>query len=228
MILIAEIGNNHFGDLEKAKELISAAQDSGATRVKLQAFLAKDIKSGSMPTEFYEQCAFTMDEYLELIRYGEEKRIEVFYSIFSPELNELKFGQRSKKISGKQTIKLIESGQYMDFPYTFISFPKTHLYHAIDLQLATPLYVTEYLPIDPELFRLDYLKAIMCGRPYGYSDHTPGIRACELAARVYGARVIEKHFTMEKDMKFKGVIFRDTVHGATPKEFAKLAKSLKI
>lgn len=228
MILIAECGNNHFGDFEKAKEMVMAASESGAFMVKFQAFEAKDIVGGSMPKDFYEKCAFTLAQYKELIAYGRSKGVGVFYSVFSDSLKELTFAQRWRKISGKQTVKAIEAGDFIDRPGTFVSFPKTHLIAAATLRHAVPLYVCEYLTSDPELFRLHYLHDIMAGRPFGYSDHTVGNVACELAVKEYGCRVVEKHFTMEKNMSYRGQVFRDTIHGATPKEFRHLANLVKV
>lgn len=228
MKLIAEVGNNHFGNFAMAKELIMAASDSGAYMVKLQAFEPKDIVGGSMPKEFYEQCAFTFEQYKELIFFGREKGIAVFYSIFSESLVNLRHFQRWHKISGKQTIEAVNSNRFIDSPFTYISFPKSHLVHAYGLQNAIPLYVSDYMVSDPELFRLEYLAKITPGKPFGYSDHTLGTDACEIAVKSYGARVIEKHFTLEKNIKFQGQVFRDTIHGATPKEFRFLASQIKV
>jgi len=228
MKLIAEIGNNHFGDFPLAKEMIVAASDSGAHLVKLQAFEPRDLYSGTMGKEFYDQCAFTLDQYEELIVFGKTKGIDVFYSIFSDSVAKLRHMQRWQKKSGKQVVKEVEAGAFIDFPRTFLSFPKTHVFRAAGLENAVPLYVSDYLTHDPELFRLSYLAKLNPGRPFGYSDHTVGIDACEIAVKTYGARVIEKHFTMEKNLNFRGQIFRDTVHSATPNEFRNLAKLIKV
>lgn len=207
--------------------MVLTASEAGAFAVKFQAFEAKDI-GGSMPKDFYEKCAFTFHQYKELIDYGRSKGIGVFYSIFSESLKELAFMQRWKKISGKQAVKAVEAGDFIDSPGTFISFPKTHLIAAAGLKHAVPLYVSEYLATDPELFRLRYLEDMVSGRPYGYSDHTVGITACEIAVKHYGCRVIEKHFTLEKNMTYRGQVFRDTIHGITPKEFRQLANLVKV
>jgi sialic acid synthase SpsE len=228
MILIAEISNCHFGSIQKAKEMIVAAHDSGATLVKLQAFKPEDVKTGSMPLDFYKEVAFSMEQYISLIEFGKEKGVEVFYSVFSESLNELNFIQGRKKFSGAQTAKAIDNGEFIDYPRAFVSFPKTHLMHAATLQNATPLYVSEYLVSDPELFRLEYLEKITSRFCYGYSDHTVGNTACEIAIKRYGAKVIEKHFTLEKDMKWKGHTYRDSVFGATAKELNKLAKIMRL
>lgn len=229
MMLIAEAGNNHFGDFAVAKEMVAAAHDSGAHAVKFQAFLPKDlIGRGSMPTGFYEKASFRLDQYHELISYGDSVGIPVFFSIFSSELRGLANFQKYHKVSAKQTVAALECGDFVDSPRTFVSFPKTHLFRAGELKHATPLYATDYLPDDPELYRLEYLAKLSPGRFFGYSDHTIGTRACEVAVKTYGASVIEKHFTMQTNLSFGGVVFRDTIHGATPKEFRSLSHLLKV
>jgi sialic acid synthase SpsE len=76
----------------------------------------------------------------------------------------------------------------------------------------------------------DYLETMLpreLPKGFGYSDHSIGIHACVHAVQELGAPVIEKHFTLEHRMQFRGEVFRDTVHGATPEEFGKLASIIK-
>ena len=58
---------------------------------------------------------------------------------------------------------------------------------------------------------------------FGYSDHTIGIEAC-LAARVLGAEIIEKHFTLDKNFSN----FRDHSLSADPQDMKTLVSVLKI
>jgi len=62
-------------------------------------------------------------------------------------------------------------------------------------------------------------------KPIGYSCHAPGIDSCILAAKDYGAHVIEKHFTIEQISEYKS-IYRDYNHAVMPDEFAQLVKSI--
>jgi len=226
-MLIAEIGNNHFGDFESAKKHILAAHESGADAVKMQAFKARDLVGGSMPPEFYQKCQFSFAQYKDLIDFGKERGIDVFYSIFSEELWGLVNYQKYKKFSGKQTARAITDNKYIDYKNTFVSFPKDYIMAAVHTLNARPLYATAYLPTDPELFYLDYL-AKVSKVPYGYSDHTVGIKACELAVKEFGARIVEKHFTLEKNRAFNGQVFRDTIHAANPDEFYALKKMMGV
>ena len=67
-LLIAEVGNNHFGDFRKAMEMAKIAKESGADLVKMQAFDAADVK-GSMVPGFYKQCAFSPEHCAALIEF---------------------------------------------------------------------------------------------------------------------------------------------------------------
>ena len=85
-MLIAEVGNNHFGDYESALEHIRVAKECGATAVKFQAWENSELVWGSMPLEFYEQCKFDSMQIQSLIDYGQGLGILVFFSIFGENL----------------------------------------------------------------------------------------------------------------------------------------------
>lgn len=220
-MLIAEIGNNHFGSLKKAKEMIRIAKTCGADLIKGQAFDPEDLKHGSMNYEFYKQCAFNFEEYCELIEYGKDFEIDVFFSIFSPKFRNLELKQKWFKLAGVQT----KGGKYdlksEDNKNTFVSVPGDMDYP--DFKKANILYVSEYLPEDPILDFIDVLSDYY-DRRVGYSDHTIGIGSCEKAIKEYNAIIIEKHFTLEQNVKFHDKVFRDTVHGAMPSELEALSR----
>lgn len=221
-MLIAEIGNNHFGDFEMAKELIRVAHNCGADLIKGQAFRASDVKSGSMPPSFYEQCEFEMQEYLDLIDYARELGNDMFYSIFSTGMDAIEIKQKWRKVTGSQTregnLKLKDD--------------KDNLIVSVPLAAAVPrfkkaivLHVSDYMTSQPNLWHIEDLTNHI-GHQAGYSDHTIGAEACIRAIRTFGVHVIEKHFTLKKRMEFQGVIFRDTVHGSAPIEFTAIAREL--
>lgn len=216
-MLIAEISNNHFGSIAKARELIKVAAECGAHGVKGQAFLPEDIKNGSMKPQFYEQCAFTFSEYLSLIRYGEEIGVPVFYSIFSKCFNELKKHQTLHKVAGFQ-----HDYSFADNLKTFVSLQEGNL---PPLEYAHIMAVGEYFE-KPKWGWLESLKEFY-GRPIGLSDHSLGIEACLYALQKYHVPVIEKHFSLEEDLYWSGDLYRDSVHGATPFELKQLAKEMR-
>ncbi len=223
-MLIAEIGNNHLGDFEKAKELIRVAKESGAHIVKSQAFLARDIRSGSMPQEFYRQCEFEFDQYVDLIQYARSIGIDMFYSIFSKSLDPLVYHQNWHKIAGAQVKQGFTFVEKKDTKSVIVSIPEGARKPV--LHNAHILHVSSYLTMYPGLENITYLSAYY-KRSAGYSDHTVGVDVCIRAYREFQAPIIEKHFTVSRDISFNGVKYRDCVHAADPKEMEILAKVME-
>jgi len=226
-LLIAEIGNNHFGNFREAKELIKVAKESGADLVKGQAFVHYDLW-GSMPQKFYAKCQFTFDQYVDLIYYARDViGIEFFYSIMSESLYPLRFHQRYHKLAAVQTIhRKIADLYQMDSTSVFMSIggiPKNMppLYRANILWASSYNEVpsVDYQHLEILTVLRDRLK-----RPLGYSDHSLGVGACIKAIKDYQVPVVEKHITLYKSLKWDNMVFRDTLHGATPDEFERLAK----
>lgn len=225
--LIADIGNCHFGSFNKAKELIYEAKQNGADIVKGQAFNnVNDIK-GSMPIEFYKSCQFSQLQYLELIEYAESIGIPMFFSIFSSGLDLVFLKQKYCKLAACQTEKMTLSEiELCDYPYYFISLSREKMIsQPIILKNATVLYPSKYLAIEPKLYHLQEYKLMYDN--FGYSDHTAGIDNCIKASKIYKVQTIEKHFCLSKNISFNGEVFRDTIHGITPKELYDLARGLK-
>jgi len=233
MKLIAEIGNNHFGSMAQAKELIRQAKDSGATHVKGQAFRAADLRGGSMPYEFYKQCEFELKEHEELVDYAASIGIDMFYSVFSTEFYKL-WARKQKggfdKYSASQFVDYQEKyggnlASLMDYDNAIVSIPENYA-DAPYFRRAEILSAGPYME-DPDLSRLLRL-GNHTDRRVGLSCHAltvePAIRAVEECAVL----TVEKHFTLVNDLKFSGVVFRDTVHGATPKEFERIAKAMNL
>lgn len=224
-MLIVDIGNNHFGSIESAKDHIKAAQEAGADMAKLQAFVPGDFE-GSMPDAFYDKCALSFDEYKYLIEYGESIGMPVFYSIFNMGLLELDNYTEYSKLAAWQ---VNEAGddllKELDDAFIIMSI-NAKCENLPNLQEAIILYATEYNCDDPTLERLALLQRFY-KRPIGLSDHSEGIDTCVSAIQLYEVPVIEKHFTIEKNMKFNGEVFRDTVHAADFTEMQVLAKYFK-
>lgn len=225
MILIAEAGNCHFGDVHTAKQMIRVARDCGADMVKFQAIDPTLVaKYGSMPTSFYEHVALTRAQYVELVRHGQELRIPVFFSVFGQSVQDLIAYTYYHKISAKQAGHY-PFGPLMDKESTFVSVNRDYG-DLPNLDKATIMWAAPYLPPYIELDNI-FAVADYYEREVGYSDHTLGIDACVRAVQDFGAICIEKHFTLSRDFTWKGQVFRDTVHSALPKELEQLAKAIK-
>ena len=220
-MLIAEVGNAHFGCIDSAIEHIRVAKYCGADAVKFQAFAPGDFE-GSMPESFYEQCAFSFDQYKDLVEYGNKIDIPVFFSIFNIDLLELdNFTQYSKLAAwqtNEMTVDMLES---IDDPTMIVSINSKCETLPL-LKDSIILYATDYNCDDPAFERISIMQRFY-KRPIGYSDHSEGIANCKEAIDLFQVPVIEKHFTLQKYVSFEGEVFRDTVHACNPTELKELA-----
>lgn len=200
----------------------------------MQAFEAEDIKSGSMHTDFYKMCELGYNDCIELMEYSYINcKTLLFFSVFSPKYYDINTALPNNyiKVSGAQFKNLSSSAlTHIDEVHghnAVMSIPMDHSHLAMPvLKKAKLMHVCEYLAKDPYLYRIDALSSLF-KRQVGFSDHTVGIDWCLSAIKDYGVNVIEKHFHMGDVFKFKGKIFRDTVHSAQPDDFEQIAKALK-
>lgn len=223
-MLIAEIGNCHFGSIDLAKELIRSAIENGADLVKGQAFHYKDI-TGSMGESFYRDCQFNAWTHLELINYARDLGKDMFFSIFSQGYELVEMNQRFHKIAGGQSAKMTSNDlEKRDKSNYFISL-RSDMDFWPTLNNAFVLYVTDYCAKDVnhkwfEFFRSNYPN-------WGYSDHSIDISNPISAIKDYCAKAVEVHFCMQKNTVYGDKIFRDTIFGKTPKELNRIARSMK-
>jgi len=226
--VIAEIGHNHQGDLDQAKELFLAAQECGAHAVKLQkrdnrAMFTKEIYNqiydhrnsyGKTYGDHREFLEFEQEEYEELIRYAKEIGITFFSTAF--DFNSADFLEALEMPAYK-----IASGDLNNIPLIkhVANFQKPMIISTggglmDDVRRA---YDT-IMPINPQLcimqctsgypagfdelnlrvistFRERFPKAVI-----GLSAHDNGI-AMAVVGYVLGARVVEKHFTLNRALR---------------------------
>lgn len=211
IITIAEIGENHLGDMSLAKNMVRQAAQAGADIVKFQSYSGRDFKDSDPEKEWFKKVELSNEEHFMLRDFCRAQGVEFLSSPFS--LERAKFLCRDLGLSA---IK-IASGMMLKFPVLdhLNSCGVKTLYLSTGLadlnEIAAALKhldkipniylmhcVTQYPCKDNEA----NLSAIATLRkefplPVGYSDHTAGIDACVTAAAL-GARVIEKHFTFDK------------------------------
>lgn len=229
VFVIAEAGVNHNGDIRLAKQLINAASEAGADAVKFQTFQTKrlicktakkadyQIKTTNREETQYEmlqKLELTQQMHKELIEYCDKKKIIFLSSPFDIE------SVRFLADSGMQIFK-IPSGQITDFPYlreiaklrkkVFLSTGMTNMNEVkeavkvlkdngtddITLLQCNTQYPT---PISDVNLLAMVEMGKQTGLAVGYSDHTQGIEI-PIAAVALGAKVIEKHFTLDKNME---------------------------
>ena len=225
--VIAEIGHNHQGDLKKCKELFRAAQEAGANAVKLQKRDNRslytreaydkpyDNENSFGPTygKHREALEFGRSEYQELQRYAGEIGITFFATAFdipsADFLAELEMPAYKIASGDIRNLPLLQHVARLGKPLILSTGGAT-------LDDVTRAYET-VMPVNRELALLQCtagypaafeeldLRVITTYRErfdavIGLSSHDNGI-AMAPAAYVLGARIIEKHFTLNRAAK---------------------------
>ena len=230
VLIIAEAGVNHNGALDIAKQLIDIAAEAGADLVKFQTFSAdrlvtqtakkadyqiKTADGNESQLEMLRRLELTHAMHKELITHCAVRNIGFFSTGFDIESVDL-------LVSLGQDFFKIPSGEITNLPYlrhigrlckpVILSAGMTTLGDievAIDVlegagtsrDNMTVLHCTTEYPTpmaDVNLRAMLSIKSAF-GVEVGYSDHTPGIEVA-IAAVALGATVIEKHFTLDRNL----------------------------
>lgn len=229
-LIIAEAGVNHNGSLDTAKKLIDVAADAGADFVKFQTFSASRLaaaglnkasyqKEGSDATESQRQMLsrleLSVDDHKLLIKYCHDRGIRFFSTGFDEESVDMLIGL------GINIVK-IPSGEITNLPYLrHIGRLKKEVILSTgmacmgEIESAIQaledngtsrssiivLHCNTGYPTPMEDVNLRAMQTISqaFGVKVGYSDHTQGTEV-GIAAVALGARVIEKHFTLDRGM----------------------------
>lgn len=241
VLIIAEIGNNHEGDFGLAKEMIDAASEAGADAVKFQTIIPNRLVSvlEQKRIKQLQKFSFNRDQFFELKERADEKDIMFLSTPFDIEVVEWlnpivpafkiasgdnDFWPLLEKIglTGKPVILSLGLGRINDASKIASFLKKVWVDSEITFPgLAFLHCVVSYPTPDEETSLRNILKIKFDDVTPGYSDHTLGIKAAELAVAC-GARIIEKHFTLDKNKSD----FRDHQLSADPSELKALAKAV--
>jgi len=226
--IIAEAGVNHNGDINIAKKLVDKAKEAGVDAIKFQTFRAENLVTKEAPKAEYQKettgdgsqfemlkkLELSLEDHIILKKYCEEKGIMFISTPFDFE---------SVDLLEKTDVSLykVSSGDLTNLPLLSYIANKNkpiilstgmanlgEVEEAVEtiskagndrtiLLHCTSNYPTAYEEVNlramltmKEAFKL----------PVGYSDHTIGIEI-PIAAVALGAKVIEKHFTLDRNMK---------------------------
>jgi len=227
--IIAEAGVNHNGDMATAKELVKVAASAGANAVKFQTFKAENLVTTSAPKADYQlkysdptesqyemlkRLELSTDAHYELFKYCAEKNILFMSTPFDEEsadyLTDL--GLEIFKIPSGEITNLpflahvAEKGRPMIVSTGMASLGEVETalnsIHATGNTNTVLLHCVSSYPamLDEVNLRAMKTMAEAFRIPIGYSDHTEGIDI-SLAAVALGACVIEKHFTLDRNME---------------------------
>jgi len=245
--IIAEIAGN-FETLEEAKKLIDGAIYAGADAVKIQTYRADTLASkkaryementGNVSQyELFKEGELSEEEHIEIYNYAKEKNIDIFSTPSHMDDIELleKLGTSVYKIGSDDSYNLpfIEDVARLHKPIMVATGMRT--IYEVDEIVNTIMKtgnknfmifhaITSY-PTPYELANLNVIKTMLDRYPntiIGYSDHTIGWQ-CSYAARVMGAMVIERHFTLNPNAKGP-----DHILSSTPDELKILIDAIRI
>lgn len=224
--VIAEIGHNHQGDIRNALKMIQSAKDCGANAVKFQKRANKSLFTKELYNMPYdnensygptygahrEALEFGKKEYQELLAYTKELDITLFatafdfesadflaeleipiYKIASADLQNTPLLRHVAKI-GKPVIVSTGGGNIDDIKRAYDTIMP--LNRQLCLLQCTAAYPVENYE-DMNLKVITTLRELYPDIVIGLSDHESGISVA-LAAYMLGARVIEKHFTLNR------------------------------
>jgi len=229
-LIIAEAGINHNGDVLLAKRLIDVAADSEADLIKFQTFSAKNIVTRSVSKADYqyestdkdesqyamlEKLELTEEMHRELIKYSQQRGIGFFSTGFDIEsvdmlirLGQVRFKVPSGEITnlpllrhiGKQNKEVILSTGMSDLNEVGNAI-KSLEDAGTTRSKITALHCTTAYPAPMDDVNLSAMLSIQkaFGVSVGYSDHSEGIEVA-IAAVALGAKIIEKHFTLDKTL----------------------------
>jgi sialic acid synthase SpsE len=202
--IIAEIGQNHNGDINLAKELINHAKKSGANVAKFQVYDARKLFPPLTENPWFEYNCLTelkKENVFELNEYCQKIGIEFMASVFDCErlewLEEIevkRYKVASRSLADRELLgALIKTKKPLIISlgaWKEKDFPVIDTTEHVDFLYCISKYPT---PLSELL-----LKDVNFNKYSGFSDHTLGITAA-CASFVLGAKIIEKHLTLDKE-----------------------------
>ena len=254
VFIIAEAGVNHNGSLDLAYQLIDIAKDAGADVVKFQTFKAKNVVSKLADKAEYQKkttasdksqlkmikkLEISFDDFIKLKKYCDKREIIFLSTPFDH--------QSIDFLYDLVDIYKIPSGEIINHPYLKHIAAKNkpiimstgmanlgEVEEAINTIRAinskakiSLLHCTTNYPTPYEKVNLKAMQTLAAAfkLPVGYSDHTLGIEV-PVAAVAMGAKIIEKHFTLDK--KLPGPDHKASLEPDELKEMVKAIRNVEM
>ncbi len=235
IFLVAEAGINHNGSLKIAKKMVDEAKKIEVDAIKFQTYKTDEFNTNEKYFKIFKKAELRYDEFEELSDYAKSKEIIFFSTPLSEKsadvLYKLKipmFKIASGDITHAPLLKHIAS---MKKPIIIstgmsnikeikdaISIIKNKKNNKIILMHSVSAYPTPFNEVN--MMAMNLLKKKF-PYPVGYSDNGHGILVSQVGASL-GAKIIEKHFTLNKKMKGP-----DQSLSADPNEFQELVRRIR-
>ena len=248
--IIAEIGVNHNGDMDLAKQMIDTAYNIGINAVKFQTFTAESLVTKDTPKVKYQKInSLNNESHFEMIKklelsHKDHIELKEYCDNLNLDFLSTPYDISSAKFLNELDVKLfkIASADLVDIPlHKYIAH--TNKPTIISVGMGTLGEIEDVLKIykkanNPNILLLHCVSNYPCSDkslnlnvintlkttfdiPVGFSDHSEGSEAAILSIAL-GAKVIEKHFTLNKSLPGP-----DHKASSTPKEFLSLIKSIR-
>ena len=240
--IVAEIGVNHEGNEKLAIDMINKAKLAGADAVKFQTYEKDNYVSIDQKERKKRIIKFCLSRksFINLIKYCKKIEIDFFSTplnfndvdfldnyvkMFKVSSGDITFLPLIKKIAEKKKPTIISTGlsTLKEISSAIKNFEEVFPGARKKGFLMLMHCVAEYPPTKEKL-NLNNIETLKSKfkLPVGYSDHSLGIKACEIAVSK-GVKLIEKHFTYRRENQK----FHDHKISSDPKELTKLIISIK-
>ena len=250
--IIAEIGVNHNGDMNLAKELIVSAIECGANAVKFQTFKAERLVSRGTPKVDYQKRNSSSDEtHFDMIKKLELSHDDHFMLKDFTEQRGIDFistpydVESAKFLNESLDLKIfkVASADLVDLPlHKYIASSRKpvlvsvgmaslaeiddtiKIYEDNNVENVTLLHCVSNYPCHHKSLNLSVIPALnqAFNYPVGFSDHSIGFEA-SICSVSLGVKVIEKHFTLDKNIQGP-----DHLASSTPREFRELVDKIRL
>ena len=249
--VISEIGVNHNGDINLAKKMVKASKESGADAVKFQTFTAESLVSKKTPkVEYQKRTTNEAESHYEMIRSLEmskdDHKILLDFCISEDiEFISTPYDVDSAKFLDRLGVKIFKtaSADIVDLPlHNFLASTGkpiiistgmatydeidevVEIYKSHENLNITLLHCVSNYPCKFESLNMSVIQSLIerYNLNVGYSDHAVGFLPA-VAAVAMGSNVIEKHFTLDKNLPGP-----DHKASSTPDEFKDLVDSIRL
>jgi len=244
--VIAEVGINHNGDLDIAKQMILSAKETGADAVKFQKRtpelcvpeeqrnIMRETPWGYISyMEYREKVEFDLSDYEEINRYCHEIGIDWFVSVwdekavdFTEQFDPVCYKLPSASLTDHGLLKKVrETGKPMIISTGMSTADQIErAVNVVGLEDLSILHSTSAYPCDPTELNLRMISTLknQYDCPVGYSGHEVGLIPSVVAVGL-GANIIERHFTLDRAMWGS-----DQAASVEPGGFRRLVKYIRV